>query len=130
MKFDGKTLDNIREDLNNVLKSYGIQNNIDFKIGRISYTEDTFRTTLEAFNTENGGDADQIAFEKNRQRFGIPSDWFGKTVTINGKEYAVNGVNPRARKYPISLKNVETGIVDRKATVDMVRTELRLFGKA
>lgn len=124
MTFDNKSLNSIREDLNRVLKSYGIQNNIDFKIGRISYTDDTFKTTLEAFNTENGGDAAQLAFEKDRYKFGVPADWFGSRVEINGVGYLVNGINPRARKYPISLKNEVTGVVDRKCGVDMVRNQL------
>ena len=124
MVFDKNTLDSIREDLNKVLKSYGIQKNIDFKIGKISYTESNFRTTLEAFNIENGGNADQIAFEQNCHRFGIPSDWFGKDVEINGSRYSVNGVNTRARKYPINLKNLNTGMVDKKCSASMIRAQV------
>jgi len=47
-----------------------------------------------------------------------------QVVEINGSKYSVNGVNARARKYPINLKNLNTGMVDKKCSASMIRAQV------
>lgn len=124
MNFNNDNLDQIRKELNDVLARYGASNSIDFKIGKMTYNTDSFSLKLEAFNTDAGGTAEQMSFEQGCARFGIPREWYGKSIDINGIDYIISGVNTRARKYPISLRNSNTGNVDKKCSVDMVSASL------
>lgn len=124
MKFDNQRLDSIRQDLNRVLKSYGVQQNIDFKIGKITYTDDSFKVSLEAFDTQRGGSAEQISYEKNCMKFGLQQDWYGKEITLNGRRYTVADINTRARKYPVVLRNANTGLIDTRCPANVVIREL------
>lgn len=124
MNFDNSNLDKIRKELNDVLARYGASNSIDFKIGKMTYNGDHFSAKLEAFNTESGGTAEQMSFEQGCAKFGIPAQWYGKSIMIQGNEYIVCGINTRARKYPINLRNAITGNVEKKCGTDMVAAAL------
>jgi hypothetical protein len=109
MTFDKITVDNMRNELNDVLKRYGSHVGVKFEIGRITYDNDSFRTSIKAFNTADGVDSKKVEFAKNCRKFGIPQDWYGKNIIVDGVEHRIIGVRPRARKYPILLKNLATG---------------------
>jgi hypothetical protein len=125
MRFTNDNLDQIRAELNNVLRNYGISHTMDFKIGKFTYNDNSFKTTLEAFNTETGISGEQASFNQGRGKFGIPADWYGAIVELSGVEYEVVGINTRARKYPISLRNTTTGNIDKKCSADLIRGLLR-----
>jgi hypothetical protein len=125
MEFDKNSLELIRKELNDVLSKYGVRHDLEFKIGNISYQENSFKTSLECFNTEGGQSAEKIAFDKNCYVKNVPSNWYGKIIQMSGKDYMIAGVNTRGRKYPIMLKNVLTGVVDMKCDIGTVRTKLQ-----
>lgn len=103
MGFTSNDMDKMRKDINDVLRGYGVRENIKFEIGRITYDDNSFRATLKAFNTAHGRDPLKSEFEKYCYKFNIPSDWYGKIVEIKGIHYKVSAIKPRARKYPVLL---------------------------
>ena len=107
MSFTSSDMNKMRKDINDVLRAYGVREDIKFEIGRITYDDDSFRTTLKAFSTAHGKDPARSEFVKNCYKFNIPADWFGKIVEIKGIHYKVSAIKPRARKYPILLTPVD-----------------------
>jgi hypothetical protein len=120
MDFSKETIEKIRKEMNDVLTRYGVHNDIEFEVGRITYDHNSFRTTLKALNTGNGIDPRKLEYEKNCYKFGAEPSWFGKQVFVNGEYYTVTEIKPRARKYPIILTPV-SGTQGKKAGVDYVR---------
>ena len=121
--FGNNNLEQIRKEINDVLKSYGDAKGLSFKIGNISYSNSYFSTKLEVFqsNTDNDGMRDQ--FVSNGRKFGIPSDWYDKVVILNdGKKYRITGVNTRARKYPVNLSPAVGVGPGKKAGVEHIRS--------
>jgi len=123
-KFDRKEIEKLREELNDVLKSYGMSKNIEFEIGRISYDDNFFRTSLKAFNTANNNDYKKTEFEKNCYKFHINHDWYGKIISSDGIDYKVSAIRTRARKYPIVLEAVKPGQKGIVASVSYVKNRL------
>ncbi len=103
MGYTSSDMDKMRKELNEVLKSYGTHNDVKFEIGRITYDDNSFRTTLKAFNVAGGADPAKSEFEKYCYKFDIPKDWYGKVVKLKGVHYKVAAIKPKARKYPVLL---------------------------
>ena len=121
MEFTKDNLNDIRKELNDVLQRYGVTKDIDFQIGNITFENDSFRTTLKAFNVAGGIDSSQVEFDKWCYKFGVEKNWYGKDITFQGKQYRIAGIKPRARKYPVVLFNYSTGKKDTSVTVDSIR---------
>lgn len=121
MTFTKDNLNDIRKELNGVLESYGVTKDIEFKFGNITFEDNSFRTTLQAFNTAGGNDSSKLEFEKYCFKFGVPRDWYRKELSWKGVDYKIAGIRPRARKFPILLENVSTGEQRVCLTVDSVR---------
>ena len=109
MTFDKSTLDIVRKELNDVLSRYGAQKEIQFKIGNITYEDNSFKTTLKAVNVGSGYDHDKNEFEKYCWKFDLPHDAYGKVINYKGIDYRIAAIRPRARKYPVLLENLQTG---------------------
>jgi hypothetical protein len=121
MEFTKDNLDDIRKELNDVLQRYGVTKDVEFQIGNITFEDNSFRTTLKAFNVEGGIDAAQVEFEKWCYKFGVQKSWYGKDITFKGKQYRIAGIKPRARKFPVILFSYDTGKKDTAVTVDSIR---------
>jgi hypothetical protein len=124
MKFNSDSLDILRSKMENLLKDFGLDNEIEFKMGRIGYTEGYCTIALKAYSTEKVGPANvagkDMEFLNSALRLGVPSDWLGKKVTMSGTAYTITGLNTRARKYPVILTRMNDG-ASIKSTVDSVR---------
>lgn len=126
MKFDSSKLELLRSDLNKLLESYGMKDNIEFSIGRITYSDAYCNFSIKAYSKTIGGDLDGRAAEfiRNANVVGIPADWYGKTVMAAGVPHVITGINTRARKFPIIITDA-TG-VSRKATVESTRMLIKI----
>ncbi len=129
MKFDPNSLEDLRKKLNDLLKVYGDNNNIEFQMGRITYTDGYCNIGLKAYSTEKVGNTNvsgkNMEFLNNAARFGIPSDWYGKKVSINGVDYIVSKINTRARKFPIILDRADgTGVGAIKSTIESIKQKI------
>jgi hypothetical protein len=124
MKFDNTSLDKLREDMTKLLESYGIQHDINFQVGKISYSQDYANIGIKAYVKDNTNNIDgkKSEFERNSRVIGASPDWFGKRAMLNGKWYTVSGINTRARKYPVILSCDDGTSV--KSTIESVRRNL------
>ena len=124
MDFDKSKIQELRKELDNVLDAFGRKNNLKLEIGGITYDDNFFRTQLKAFDLSGNKDADKIEFDKYCFKFHVPADWYGKEMKLDKGVYIISGIAPRAKKYPILLKNKTTGKVDLKMSVSRVREKL------
>jgi hypothetical protein len=110
MKFNKSNLSVIRTDIDFALAAVEKQHGVSFKIGRISYTNNDFRTKLECFSaSDDSGNAvniDKQNFETKAFLIGVKKTAFGKTFTSNGRKFTITGLNTRAKKYPIQASTV------------------------
>lgn len=121
--FTNNDLDEMRKEINDVLKRYGDTKGVSFKLGRISYSDSYFSTKMEVFKTSPNNDGMKEQFVSNGRKFRVPADWYGKVVKLNdGLLYKVVGVNTRARKYPINLVPVNGVGQGKKSSVEHIRS--------
>jgi len=128
MKFNSENLDVLRSQLDKIFKVFGENNEIEFKIGRISYTDGYCNIGLKAYSTENTGPANvtgkELEFFNNAVRLGVPNNWLNKKVTINGSEYIISGLNTSARKFPVILSAIDGSGPGMKSTIESIRQKL------
>lgn len=126
MTFNNENLNFLRKQLEDTLKALGENNNIEFKIGRMSYTDGYCNIGLKAYSTEKVGAAHvtgvELEFLNSALKLGIPNDWLGKKVMLNDVEYTITGLNTRARKFPVILTRFDGASI--KSTIMTIRTAL------
>ena len=129
MALTGSDLDQLRKELNQVLSRYGETKGIQFKLGNISYGSSYFNVKLSAFLADEDNDGKRDMFKMNCGKFGIPADWYGKVVVLDGMQYKITEVAPRARKYPVILAPVNSTVAGgKKAPVEYIRRKIAEAG--
>ncbi|MCK5644995.1 MAG: hypothetical protein KAJ19_29615 [Gammaproteobacteria bacterium] len=108
MQFNRKNLNTFRSEINTALAAIEAKHGVKFEIGRITFTDNNFRTRLECTSASdksgNAVDPRQTKFEANSWKFNIAKDAFGKTFSKGGRKYKIVGLNPRAKKYPLQCE--------------------------
>lgn len=115
MEFNKATLKDIRNDLNEVLSKYGIENNIQFRMGTISFDSTSFSCKLQAFASKDGEDVENARYKKFEEDFNRWSKFqdvnenikVGSTVSHKGDTFQVIGLDLKQRKNKVVLKNVK-----------------------
>lgn len=102
--FNSSTLNDLRNDLDKVLSSYGMNNGMDFQVGRISYTDKYANISMKVYLSGNNVDGAESEFNDIASRMGIPKEWYKKRVSIKNKMYTIVGLNSRAKKFPVVLE--------------------------
>ena len=121
--FNSSTLNDLRNDLDKVLSTYGINNGMNFQIGRISYTDEYANISMKVYLSGNNVDGAESEFNDIASRIGIPKEWYKKRVSIKGKMYTITGLNSRARKFPVILEGDDGSSI--RATADSVKINLK-----
>lgn len=108
MQFNRKNLPSFRLEIEQALAAVEAKHNVKFELGRITFTDNNFRTKLECTTTAdrsgNTVDPRQVKFDANSWRYNIAKDAFGKTFSKGGRKYKIVGLNPRAKKYPLNCE--------------------------
>jgi hypothetical protein len=97
----------IRTDINAALAEVGKKYGMQLSIDRITFTETTFRTTVNAVlnsatteSIEPAQSSNEIKwkaqFLANPNRFGLLPTDFGKTLTVRGQMMTIMGARPKA----------------------------------
>lgn len=127
MTFDRSNLKTIRNDIDAALAAVEKKHGIKFNLGNIRYSANDFRTKLECVSvtSANGApvDADKVKFEQNAFLFGVKKDAFGKSFTSHGRRFTITGINPRAKRYPVTAVGPQGG--GYKFPVDSLPAKLR-----
>jgi hypothetical protein len=90
-KFDKTNLKTVREDLNAILSKYAKENNLEIKLGNISFSAGAFTTKMEAKVIGVKSIQDVWLDDAMRKFAFVKTSKCGKTLV---------GFNPRAGKYP------------------------------
>ena len=105
-------LKQIRTSMINALSNVEEEHNMQFDIGNISYTNTTFKVTLQAAIAEEGQVANLAKTEWDRycSQYGFTKNDYGEPFeTDSGKHCTISGIKPRSTKYPILGKCEEDG---------------------
>ena len=103
-------LELIRKDMKTALSMVEATHNLQFNIGKITYSSHTFRVSLEAAIGKNGEEADlaRTKWDKECYGFGLTRADFGKRFkSHSGKMLTIIDIRPRATKRPIVVVDDE-----------------------
>jgi len=107
-QFTRQNLKTLRQEIDKALATVCKKNGIALSIGNISFSEDTFRTKLEAAiigADTSGMSLNEIQMKKDLaaygSMFGISEKDYGKAFMSNGSRYTLVGLKPSRPKYPV-----------------------------
>lgn len=109
--FTSENLKDIRVSIQDALKPVEEQYGVTFNLGKITYEEFSFRSSVEC-SVGNGMDAAREKFEADIRRgygrmFKLSIEDFGQKMFHAGKEYTIVGLNTRARTKPLQMVDAE-----------------------
>jgi hypothetical protein len=94
----------VKNDLIAAFNDIGRKHNIVLNMGTLSYNDLYFTVSLKGRFLDAQGTteaADKALWDFYAAKFGLKSEWFGKTITIGTHTYKIVGIAPKARKYPV-----------------------------
>ena len=97
--------ESFRKDFEKAVKSVELKYNVELSQKTISYDSLTFRFTVDGVRLRDDKDAEQLMFEKYCLKYGVSPDKYKAELLVNGKLMNLVGFNPRARKYPLILRD-------------------------
>lgn len=106
--FTPKNLDEIRVELDKMLLEYGKQKGIAFQIGNISYTGNSFSTTLKCVEGSTSDAVDREEWNKYCAKFDLTPEDFGKKFAYQEKKWQVVGIKPYSQN-SIVVKEIDSG---------------------
>lgn len=105
MKITGKTIDAFRKDFEQAMSVLEEKYDVTVSLGHITYWNDRFSAKV---TVNNGRDPEQIMrakFDANVWKYshlGFDKGMYMRVFTgHDGLRYAIEGFNPKARKYPL-----------------------------
>jgi len=109
MNFNNQNLNEIRDELNAVLKKYGDEKGLQFKLGGFRYDSISFTTSLKVTAAESQEEAERIEWEKLAPLFGLEKDDYGLVIDMYGEKVKLVKVKPKAKSYPLVGEKVSNG---------------------
>ena len=109
--FNKQNLSEVRKKINEMFADFYVNTGIQFKMGNITFTENSFRAKLEGFliGDKSSDEVEKIAFSKVCKRFGFDPSDYGMEFLIRGEKYILIGFNTRAPKNPFTIRQLSTG---------------------
>lgn len=103
-----KGFETFRQGAEKALLSLAKEFNVDIKAGKIKYTDNSFNLELVVSKKEvNGKPFEQAEFEKNCVLYGLKPEDYNRVVTVQGREFTVFGLDIKARKRPVLVRDSE-----------------------
>ena len=97
-----------RFEIEQALKEVADKHNVNIHAGNITYTDSSFKLTLEVNKKEVAGKPfEQAQFEKYCLMFGFKPEDYGKQFVSNGKMFTITGFNLKAHKMPVLAKSID-----------------------
>ena len=106
-EFNSQTLKALRVELQSDLDALELKYGLKFHVGNMTYSDTVVTIKVDAGlgNT----DATKHKFKEYAARFGLKPSDYGKIVYVNGSQYKISGIKPKAHRYPIVMQNTDTG---------------------
>ncbi len=113
MEINGESVDRFRKDFNTAMQALQEKYDITINLGTITYYEDRFSAKLEVRNSRNADEVGRIEFDANVWKFEHLGFRKGMHMCVivckDGERYAVEALNPKAKKYPIEVIRLSDG---------------------
>lgn len=101
------------QELQEAMKEHGNHQGYAIDFGRVTIDTQTGEATYQVRMLPNPdfNNPEKVLFEHGLRLLGAShyADAFGKQVVLNSQKLTVYGINPRARKYPVLVRNDQTG---------------------
>jgi hypothetical protein len=110
-KFTPTKLDQIRKSLNEAVKAVEAEHGVTFKLGKMSYNDDSFTMKSECFMKQ--GDGSIVTKEAKawtalaEAYYDLPTDGLGKKFVSQGQTFTITGLNTKAPKYPVQARSAD-----------------------
>jgi hypothetical protein len=85
---------------------------ISVKVGRMTYRESTATLKLEIGEVRENGEAttkEAEAFRVYCYRYGLEPEDRGNEIIERGQRFRLEGINPKAKKFPFIARNLDDG---------------------
>ena len=113
-RFTKTNIEQVRSDIEAALRLVEHKHGLSFKVHKITYGKDQFRSRFECFITNPEAtplELEKIEFIRYAPSFGLTEADFHKTFESRPDGvFLLVGLMPRRRKYPILGVNINTGI--------------------
>lgn len=107
MEINQNTLKQFREDYEQAVKSLEEKYGVVIQAKNITYSDNSFHFKTEVTNGESKAEIRKQDFEKYCSLYGLkPSDYLRSFEKEDNKAYAIIGINPNKRKYPIMIRDL------------------------
>ena len=134
MEITGKTIDEFRKDFEQAMSSLEAKYDVTVSLGRITYWNDRFSAKVIV---NNGRDPEQIKraeFDANVWKYrhlGFDKGMYMRVFKgHDGLRYAIEGFNPKAKKYPLEAIRINDGGHYRLSESFLVRLENEYYIEA
>lgn len=102
MSITPEKLKKIRAALEISLEVIGEAHDVEFAIGKMTYSDSDFRCELRAGDTSGGESLARIEWDKGCRSIGFTPEDYGKNFSLLSEEvYRIVGLKLKNRKYPI-----------------------------
>ena len=107
MAFTRNDVKSLREELQAVMDKYAAEHGIQVTFGNASYDdlEINFKVKVVSASVDNSKEN----WVKNCKYVGLAPEDYGKTIVINGDQFAVCGLKNGARKNIIEVQKLSSG---------------------
>ena len=127
-RFDNHNAKEFRNLFKEKMEEFFIETGIYVELGsNLSFTSlnITGRISGKILQSENQEtailEAAKIQWDSNAYKYGLGTDSFGKTISLNGEKFEICGIKTRKGKYGILGKNLQNGKTYGLPTFSVVR---------
>ena len=113
MEINSDNLEAFRADFKQAMQALQKKYDVTISLGRITYYEERFSGKLTVTNGRDPEDAARNAFDADVWKFdylGLQPGMYNRVfIGTDGKRYAIQGFNTRAKKWSIKMKCISDG---------------------
>lgn len=113
MEINSKSLDAFRDDFEIAMKALQDKYDVTISLGKITYYEERFSARITVVNGNDPETAARNEFDADVWRYahlGLRPGMYNRVFRGTDHElYAIQGFNPRAKKWPINSKRISDG---------------------
>ena len=96
-----------RKDFEDAVVALEQKYGFTLSLGKITYSDTDFRSTITATKVVEGKTTEQVQFEEHAALFGLKPEDFGKNFIVDGKQYELTGLRPSAPAWPVIGKRAD-----------------------
>lgn len=107
---DARACEVLRASMESALAAVKAEHGVEVKVGRATYDRGgsfaNFKVEIAVVRDGNVETKEAVAFKKFASMDGFSPDDLGKEIRLNGQSFTIHGMNARATKKPILIKEI------------------------